>query len=52
MQCLKELKTELQCEPTNPTPGHISVEKYNLNGYKASDVHSSAVYNSQDMEVT
>ena len=33
----------------HPTPGHISKEKYDLNGYAYSNVHCSTVYNSQEI---
>ena len=38
----------------NPTPGHISGKdkNSNLKRYMYPNVHSNAVYNSQDMEAT
>ena len=38
----------------NPTPGHISRkgENFNLKRYMHPNVHSSTIYNSQDMEIT
>ena len=36
----------------NPTPGHIPGEKHGPKGYMHPSVHSSTVYNSQDMETT
>ena len=36
----------------NPTPGHISREKYDPKKYVHPNVHHSTVYNSQDMEAT
>ena len=35
----------------NPTPGHILRQNYNLKKYMYSSVHSSTIYNSQDMEI-
>ena len=37
---------------SNPTPGHISWQNYNLKRYMHSYVHSSTIYSSQDMEAT
>ena len=37
---------------SNPTPGHIPRQNYNLKGYMHPYVHSSTIYNSQDMETT
>ena len=36
----------------NPTLGHVSGQKYNLKRYMHPYVHSSNIYNSQDMETT
>ena len=36
----------------NPTPGHISREKYDPKKYIHPNVHHSTVYNNQDMEAT
>ena len=36
----------------NPTPERISKENHNLKTYMYPNVHSSTIYNSQDMEVT
>ena len=38
----------------SPTPGHIprKAEKYNLKRYIHVSVHSSTIYNNQDMEAT
>ena len=49
---LKKLKIELTMWPSNPTPGHISGENSNSNAYMYPNVHSSTIYNSQDMEAT
>ena len=38
--------------PYNPTPGHISREKHNSERFIHSSVHTSIVYNSQDMEAS
>ena len=52
---LKKLKTEFLVFPAvwsnNPTPG-TSGENYNLKRYMYPNVHSSSIYNSQDMEAT
>ena len=37
---------------SNLTPGHISVENYNLKRYMHPSVHCITIYNSQDMEAT
>ena len=39
---------------SNPTPGHISEKDENANSkrYMHPNVHSSTIYNSQDMEET
>ena len=34
----------------NPTPGHRSRQNYNSKRYMHRNVHSSTIYNSQDME--
>ena len=36
----------------NPTSGHISRHNYNSKRYTHPNVHSSTIYNSQDMETT
>ena len=36
----------------NPTPGHISGEKYDPKRYIHPNVHHSTVYNNQDMKAT
>ena len=37
---------------SNHTPGHISRENHNLKRHMHPNVHSSTIYNSQDMETT
>ena len=37
---------------SNPTPGHISGENSNSKRYMHPSVHSSTIYNSQNMEAT
>ena len=37
---------------SNPTPGHISRQNCNSKRYMHPYVHSSTIYNSQDMETT
>ena len=48
------LKTENRVTTwsSNPTPGHISREKYDPKAYMHPKVHCSTVYNSQDMKAT
>ena len=46
----KKLKIELIIRLSNPTPGHISGEKPNSKRYVHPSVHSSTIYESQDME--
>ena len=41
-----------QSWPWNPTPVHISRETHGLKGYMHHSVHSSTIYNSQDLEAT
>ena len=47
---LKKLKIELAYDPAVPLLG-IYPEKTNLKRYMHPNVHSSTIYNSQDMEV-
>ena len=37
---------------SNPTPGHLSRQNYNLKRYMHPYVHSSTIHKSQDMEAT
>ena len=37
---------------SNPIPGHISRENHNVKRYMHPSVHSSTIYNSQDVEAT
>ena len=46
---LKKLKIELLYDPTNPLIG-IYLEKTNYKRYMHSSVHSSTIYNRQDVE--
>ena len=48
----KKLKNRATMWSSNPTPGHISRENYKLKRYSHPYVHSSTIYNSQDMEAT
>ena len=48
---LKKLKIELAYDPAVPLLG-IYPEKTNLKRYMHPNVHSSTIYNSQDMEAT
>jgi len=47
---LKETKNRVAMWSSSTTPGHISVENSNLKKFMHSNVHSSTIYNSQDME--
>ena len=47
---LNETKDWVAMSSSNTTPGHISVENSNLKKFMHSNVHSSTIYNSQDME--
>jgi len=38
--------------PSNPTPGHIPRENHTSKRYVYPNIHSSTIYNSQDMEAT
>ena len=49
---LKKLKIELPYDPSNSTPGYISRENHNLKRHMHPNVHSSTIYNNQDMETT
>ena len=51
---LKKLSIELRYNPANSTPGYTSEENKNINSkrYMHLSVHSSILYNSQDMEAT
>ena len=48
-QKTKNRVTKWSC---NPTPGHTSGENYNSKRYRHPNVHSSTIYNSQNMEAT
>ena len=47
---LRKLNIELKY--SNPTFGHLSRKKHNLQRYMPPNVHCSTIYNSQDMETT
>ena len=47
---LKKLKVTISS--SNPTPRHISGENSNLKRYMHPRIHSSTIYNSQEMEAT
>ena len=47
-----EKSMEVRQKNSNPASVHISGEDYNLKIYMHSYVHSSTIYNSQDMEAT
>ena len=48
----KELKRGADIWSSNSTPGHISRENCNSKRTLYSNIHSSTIYNSQDMEAT
>ena len=52
MEVPQKTKNKVARSSSNPTPGHISIsrENYNLKRYMHPYVHSSTIYNSQDME--
>ena len=45
-------KNRITVWTSNPTPGHISRQNYNLKRYMHHSIHSSTIHNSQDMEAT
>ena len=51
---LKKTKNRVTIWSSNPTPGHISGKDENSNSerYVHTNVHSSTIYNSKDMEAT
>ena len=48
----QKTKNRVTIWSSNPTPGHISRQNYNLKRYMHPYVHNSTIYNSQDMETT
>ena len=48
----KKIKSRVTIWSSNPTPGHVSRQNYNLKRYMRLYVHSSTILNSQDMEAT
>ena len=52
MEVLQETKTRITIWPSNPTPGHISRQNYNLKRHMHPYVHSSTIHDSQDTETT
>ena len=52
MEVPQETKNRVAIWSSNPTPRHILRQNYNSKRYMHSDVHSSTIYNSQDMEIT
>ena len=50
LECLLKTKNKIAVWSSNPTAGHTSEENYNLKRCMHPYVHSSTVYNSQDME--
>ena len=47
-----QTKNRVTLWSSNPTPGQISGENYNLEKYMHPNVHSSTIYTSQEMEIT
>ena len=45
-------KSRVAIWPSNSTPGHTSGQNYNSKRYTHTNVPSSIIYNSQDMEET
>ena len=45
-----QTKNRVTLWSSNPTPGQISGENYNLEKYMHPNVHSSTICNSQNME--
>ena len=52
MEILQVTKNRVTMWFYNPTPGHISGKISNLKWYMHPNVHSSIIYNNQDMEAT
>ena len=54
MEVTLKTKNRTTLRPSNPNPGYIFGKDENSNSkrYMHSDVHSSTIYNSQDMEAT
>ena len=52
MEIPLQTKNRVTIWSSNPTPGQIAGENYNLEKYMYPNVHSSTIYNSQDMERT
>ena len=50
MEAPWKTKHRLAIWSSNPIPGHISGQNYNLKRYMYNYIHSSTIHNSQDME--
>ena len=50
--CSLKTKNRSTMWSSNPTPGHVSGENYNLKIYMHCNVHSITTYNSQETEAT
>ena len=50
MKVLKESKNRTTIWSSNPTTGHLPREKHNSKRHVCPSVHSSTIYNSQDVE--
>ena len=46
----QKTKNRVAIWSSNPTPGHVSTQNYNLKRYMHPSVHSTTTYNSRDME--
>ena len=52
MEVPQKTKNRTTIQSSNPTPGHAFRENHNSKRYMYPNVHSSTIYNSQDMEAT
>ena len=52
MEVSPETKTRVAIESSNPTPGYIPRQNFNSKRYVHPCVHSSTIYNSQNMETS
>ena len=50
MEVPQKIKNSTTIWSSNPTPGHISRQNYNLKRHVHPYVYNSTIYNSQDME--
>ena len=52
MEVPQKTKNRAAIWSSNPIPGHLPRQNYHLKRYMHPYVHSSTIYNSQDMETT